>query len=126
MVQLIIKIPFICFISGTDINPFAAEATRCTANKNNVPIDVILTNLDEALNNRIGGLVDILIFNPPYVVTPSEEVGSRDIAASWAGGINGREVMDRLFPKIPNLLSPNGIFYLLVLKENKPGNYLSI
>jgi hypothetical protein len=30
------------------------------------------------------------------------------------------QVMDRLFPKIPNLLSQCGVFYLVVISENCP------
>lgn len=43
------------------------------------------------------------------------------IARSWAGGEKGREVMDRVFPLIPQLLSAEGVFYLVVIQENKPG-----
>jgi release factor glutamine methyltransferase len=32
---------------------------------------------------RLHHKIDILIFNPPYVVTPIEEVGRKDIVASW-------------------------------------------
>lgn len=49
------------------------------------------------------------------------QVGSRGIEASWAGGIRGREVMDRFFPMIPQLLSDHGLFYLVTVSENDPG-----
>lgn len=52
------------------------------------------------------------------------QVGGNGIQAAWAGGKNGREVMDRIFPLVPKLLSPKGFFYLLVLKENNPGEII--
>ena len=33
-----------------------------------------------------------MLFNPPYVPTPREEMSSSWIARSWAGGDKGREV----------------------------------
>ena len=45
-------------------------------------------------------------------------MGGDQLSAAWAGGADGREVVDRLFPVVPSLLSPKGRFYLLVLKEN--------
>lgn len=50
------------------------------------------------------------------------QVGSHGVEAAWAGGRNGREVMDRFFPLAPDLLSPRGLFYLVTIKENNPGN----
>ncbi|MEE6480426.1 hypothetical protein FKM82_012567 [Ascaphus truei] len=106
----------------TDINPSAASCTLETARTNKVHIDPIITDLVKGLLPRLQGQVDLLVFNPPYVVTPPEEVGSHGIEAAWAGGKIGREVMDRLFPLVPKLLSDTGLFYLLALKENNPGN----
>jgi release factor glutamine methyltransferase len=42
------------------------------------------------------------------------------ISVSWAGGHRGREVLDQLLPQIGTLLSKNGLFYLVVVKENEP------
>ncbi|NWW78320.1 HEMK2 methyltransferase, partial [Climacteris rufus] len=108
----------------TDINPMAAYCTQETALLNNVHLQPVITDLVEGLSARLNGKVDLLLFNPPYVVTPSEEVKSHGIEASWAGGKQGREVMDRVFPLVPDLLSPGGLFYLVTIKENNPDEIL--
>eukprot|EP00079_Xenopus_tropicalis_P013219 XP_002941300.1 PREDICTED: hemK methyltransferase family member 2 [Xenopus tropicalis] len=112
-----------CYLC-TDINPVAAYCTLETARANQLHIEPIITDLVTGLLPRLQGHIDLLVFNPPYVVTPPEEVGSHGIEAAWAGGKNGREVMDRFFPFVPKLLSPTGIFYLIVLKENNPDEIL--
>ncbi|ELT92146.1 hypothetical protein CAPTEDRAFT_164291 [Capitella teleta] len=105
---------FIC----TDINPRANAVTKLTAKKNGMDVEALTTDLCLGLLPRLQGQVDVVLFNPPYVVTPSHEVAQGGIEASWAGGERGREVMDRLFPIIPELLSPKGVFYLIIIKEN--------
>ncbi len=107
---------FLC----TDVNPSAAAAACGTLSLNAVPGDVVLTDLVQALRPSIDGRVDVLVFNPPYVPTPSDEVGGNGIAAAWAGGDRGREVLDRLLPYVHELLSPRGVFYLIAVDENDP------
>jgi release factor glutamine methyltransferase len=61
------------------------------------------------------------MFNPPYVPTPDEEVGSNGIEASWAGGRNGRVVLDKALPQIAQLLAyPHGVAYIVVVDDNYP------
>ncbi|CAO3697767.1 unnamed protein product [Rhizopus stolonifer] len=111
----------------TDINPFACQITRQTAVQNETKsIEPIQTSLVQGLLPRLKNKIDILCFNPPYVVTTHEEVGSMGIEASWAGGIDGREVIDELLPFIKDLLSPQGVFYLLLINENKPNEVVEI
>ncbi|XP_074656622.1 methyltransferase HEMK2-like [Tubulanus polymorphus] len=106
------------FFLCTDINKKAADVTIETGVQNKIDLNPVICDLVNPLYSRLQGQVDVLLFNPPYVVTPSEEVGSCGIEASWAGGLRGREVVDRLFPSVCHLLSPGGVFYLVIIKEN--------
>jgi len=67
--------------------------------------------------------IDVLLFNPPYVVTPSEEIYdpstkssslSSSLTAAWAGGLRGREVVNRILYDIKSWLRPNGGTFLVV------------
>jgi len=110
---------------ATDINPFAVSVTQKTSLKNGVSLEILNCNLIDPLVDRMKNQVDILIFNPPYVPTEEAELKSL-ISRSWAGGKRGRIVMDRLFPIIPQIMSSQGIFYLLILKENDQSDILSV
>lgn len=104
----------------TDVNPAAAQCTAKTASCNGVSLQPVITDLVEGLLPQLTGKVDVLLFNPPYVVTPSEEVGKTGIEAAWAGGTRGREVIDRFLPIVSKLLSSKGVFYLITITENNP------
>ncbi|KAI8636838.1 S-adenosyl-L-methionine-dependent methyltransferase [Parasitella parasitica] len=111
----------------TDINGFACETTKQTGLHNGITqIEPLRTSLVDGIMPRLKNCIDILCFNPPYVVTTHEEVGSFGIEASWAGGIDGREVIDQLLPLVKDILSPNGIFYLLLINENKPDQVVQL
>tara|TARA_B110000208_G_scaffold170614_1_gene212317 strand:+ start:179 stop:952 length:774 start_codon:yes stop_codon:yes gene_type:complete len=114
---------------ATDVNPRAVAATRALGRTVGVEIECVLTDLLAALrvgpDIRGGGGIDVLLFNPPYVPTPSEEIealsaSGSGIAAAWAGGIDGREVVDRFVPYLPRVLATNGVCYLLLVQKNKP------
>jgi hypothetical protein len=65
-----------------------------------VRVDCIRTDLVTAVEQRLAQAVDVLLFNPPYVPTESDEIRGTGIEISWAGGVDGREVTDRLLPKL--------------------------
>lgn len=67
---------------------------------------------------RLSGLVDLLLFNPPYVPSPADEVGGAGISAAWAGGPRGRVVIDRFLTILPGLLSPAGVAYMVAVADN--------
>lgn len=85
---------------GVDINPHATRLAQRTGKHNGVSLELVQTSLMDGLLPRLRNVVDVLLFNPPYVPTPSEELVGLGIQRSWAGGARGREILDRLLPFI--------------------------
>jgi len=48
-------------------------------------------------------------------------VGCQSLSASWAGGVKGRQVIDRLLVQVADLLSDRGLFYIVIIQDNDPG-----
>lgn len=105
---------------ATDINPQAVRVTRETLDAHGVDAELIITDIASGLDKRLAGLVDVIVVNPPYVPTPDDEVGVGGITASWAGGENGRCVIDRILPVADHLLSEKGWLYMVTLTANNP------
>ncbi|RRT65455.1 hypothetical protein B296_00016869 [Ensete ventricosum] len=105
---------------ATDINPNAAQVTRETLEAHGLHAEVISADIASGLQKRLAGMIDVVVVNPPYVPTPEEEVGCKGITASWAGGENGRTVIDRIFPIADELLSEKGWLYMVTLTANNP------
>ncbi len=118
----------ICF--GVDINEHACRVSKQTSLKNIANVEMIRSDLLGAFKRQS---IDILLFNPPYVVTESEEIHNRNsgvqfndnIIKSWAGGINGRQIMDKVFVELDNVLAIGGVAYVLVIKDNKPDEIIA-
>ena len=147
---------------GTDINPYACQATQQTVLKacQKTPTAserhsatstavAFLTTLNTDLAASIRPkTVDVLVFNPPYVPTPelprysverSEFEGAHNenddavakgihcaeksdlISLSYAGGLDGMQVTNRLLTGLPNIIdNARGVAYILLCKQNKP------
>lgn len=105
---------------ATDLNPHALRLAQRTGRHNKIPLSLIQTHLLEGLLPRLNRSVDVLLFNPPYVPTPSSEVSGNGIERSWAGGARGREVLDLVLPLVSQILSPHGCFYLITVDDNDP------
>ncbi|GAB2281069.1 hypothetical protein Dimus_015678 [Dionaea muscipula] len=105
---------------ATDINPHAVSVTRETLRTHGVHAEVISTDIASGLEKRLSGLVDVMVVNPPYVPTPEDEVGIAGITSAWAGGENGRRVIDKILPIADNLLSDRGWLYMVTLTVNNP------
>lgn len=107
---------------ATDINLHAAEATRATLEAHDVHSEIVAADIASGLQRRLAGMVDVVVVNPPYVPTPEEEVGCEGITASWAGGEDGRKVIDKILPVADKLLSDKGWLYMVALTANNPSD----
>jgi len=82
-------------VFAVDLNPRACAVTRETARAHGVGarLEVVRCDLGLPLLQRLAGAVDVLLFNPPYVPTPAEEVprhwAPRATGASGVGGEAG-------------------------------------
>ncbi|VDK84578.1 unnamed protein product [Onchocerca ochengi] len=106
--QQLLRIPVFNLV--TDMNFKALQCTGTTAQLNNVSVEAVQCDLLSAL--KLSGLIDVLLFNPPYV-------------RCWAGGPTGRSAVDRLFVQLPEILSPGGFFYVIALHSNDILNMLT-
>lgn len=116
--------PIVHFMS--DISNSACRASKITAlnnrelykDDNGLFITVQTSFLDGI---RLGNGVDILIFNPPYVPTEFEEIPSEaaTIASAWAGGTDGMDVTSTLLNQLKDILSQDGVFYMVAVARNK-------
>ncbi|KAK4766354.1 hypothetical protein SAY87_007996 [Trapa incisa] len=113
------EIPSIYYLA-TDMNPHAMRVTRETLQAHGVDAELINTDIMSGLEKRLEGLVDVMVVNPPYVPTPEDEVGQAGITSAWAGGEDGRVVIDRILPVADTVLSERGWLYLVTLAANNP------
>jgi release factor glutamine methyltransferase len=144
-------------VIATDLNPLALAFARKTAEENGVVVseshikneekeDSSITNnnsnaattciqsiefvecdLATPLLDDCEGAIDVLVFNPPYVPTEDSEITGNGIEISWAGGTDGRIVVDRALPQISRLLrKPDGVCYMITVDDNRPAQMATI
>ena len=104
--------------SSIDAHP-VASAVACPAH-----VEVVQCDLVEPLRCRLQGCVDIIAVNPPYVPTDHAELErtadarSGSLSLAWAGGDQGRDVIDRMLVSLCKCLTQGGVLLLVVLDAN--------
>lgn len=125
-----------CRLIATDISRKALAATARTLKEHGIPVgahgaaqaidngpvfcEVLQSDLMVGLLPDLSHRVDLLLFNPPYVPTDDSEITQGGIAAAWAGGPNGRVVIDRLLSQLDDILSPKGQLLMVTIQQNDP------
>jgi methylase of polypeptide subunit release factors len=92
-------------VVATDRNPRAVLMTRLAAALRGVEVDARRGDLLEPVG---GEVFDLVVSNPPFVVSPARRYTYRD------AGLEGDELSRRLVRGIPGVLAPGGHAVLLV------------
>lgn len=98
-----------CSVTAVDINPEAIEAAKENAERENVKINFVLSDLFQNVKGRF----DLIVFNPPYVRTEDSETADMQSVA-WQGGNDGMMVINHFLSSVRGFLRPSGRILLLV------------
>jgi len=95
-----------------DLNPYAVQCAKENAKINHMLEKMAFMQADllTALNEN--AKFELILFNAPYLPAAENETDSW-IGRSWAGGINGRQVIDRFISQAPSHMKTNGRILLM-------------
>ncbi len=99
-------------VVALDVNPYAIHCARENAKLNRVhsKMGFLRADLFSAFDTE--AVFDLVLFNAPYLPSREDEKASW-IGRSWAGGTNGRQVVDRFITQVPAHLKPTGRVLLM-------------
>jgi len=100
------------FVVAADVNPYAIRCAKANAEFNNVCGKMAFVRGD--LFTWLSGKTkfDIILFNAPYLPVDKGEADSW-IGRAWAGGVSGRQVIDRFIFEVPRHLKRTGRVLLM-------------
>ena len=99
-------------VIAVDLNPYAVRCAKENSALNNVRCKMAFIQADLLTVFNENDSFDLILFNAPYLPASEDETESW-IGRSWAGGINGRQVIDRFITQAPLHLKPNGRILLM-------------
>lgn len=111
---------------ATDVNPVSCRTAMNTVRNNDSHwslVDSLQMSLTTGIRHHV---IDLLVFNPPYV--PAEEVPAvpqNEDDSTWLdlallGGADGMETTWQVLDQLGDILSADGMAYVLFCARNKP------
>lgn len=99
-------------VIAVDLNPYAVRCAKENSVLNKVRGKMVFMQADLLESFADGARFDLILFNAPYL--PSEAYEAETwIGRSWAGGVNGRQVIDRFICQVHPHLKPSGRVLLM-------------
>lgn len=118
---------------ATDVNPTACETILKTAKLNNETgldtVELCQMSLTSSIRSK---LVDVLVFNPPYVPAeivpelPDDTSDDKWLDLALLGGEDGMEVTWIVLDNLDLILADGGVAYILFCARNKPDEVAAV
>lgn len=97
-------------ITAVDISRRAVLATRLNARLNGVTVRAVRGDLLAAVTRE---RFDVIVSNPPYLVSESSELPRRGASRAWDAGPRGRSFLDRICDRAHDHLTPGGVLLIV-------------
>jgi release factor glutamine methyltransferase len=97
-------------VTAVDISRRALFATWVNARLNGVSVEAVRGDLFSAVPGR---RFEVIVSNPPYLVSASEELPRRGAARAWDAGPSGRLFLDPICARAHHHLVPGGVLLLV-------------
>jgi release factor glutamine methyltransferase len=95
-------------VTACDISGNAVECARYNAHINGVNMKIFRSDLFQ----KVTGVYDVILFNPPYLTTDPAEPNDL-LRRAWDGGRDGRKIIDRFLLDAPNFMAEKGRIFLV-------------
>jgi release factor glutamine methyltransferase len=99
-------------VVAVDVNPYAVRCAKENAAFNNVRGKMAFVQGDLFTWLSPKTKFDAILFNAPYLPVDKSEADSW-IERAWAGGVSGRQVIDRFISEVPRHLKLMGHVFLM-------------
>ena len=99
-------------VVAVDINLYAVQCAKENAKLNGVAGEMFFVQGDLFASIRPGEKFDLILFNAPYLPSKPSETRSW-LGRAWAGGVTGRQVIDRFIYQVPKYLKETGCILLM-------------
>jgi len=111
-------------VTAVDISEKAVEATWQNAKR--CAVSSRIKTLQSDLFSSVGQeRFNVIIFNPPYLVSEPDKKGIEGVEMAWEGGENGTATTERFLKEAGKYLEPAGRIYLLLEQKNRPEDLIA-
>ncbi len=97
-------------VTAVDISMRALCATWLNAKLNGAAVEVVRGDLFGAVADR---RFEVIVSNPPYLISASDELPQRGASRAWDAGADGRRFLDPICAQAHEHLVPGGVLLLV-------------